>query len=582
MANFVGFEPAEYEKKMKTLNEVIKLKARNKQAAEEAQGYKVEAVLENERRAKPIQDELRQQNALMLTYNSNKDILEAKRQLAAALKLKNDADADAALSPPDQGKDALAEAHGLQLVYADAKLKLLEAMRDSLKSKNPSERAVRTKNVEDRLDKYQTAFDEFIGANIPVGFIQVVDIRTIPDQPQQNPGAPSSTVNLPKTRQQGLLSPTLSAADKIFDMYNNQDQYPNVLTSDKILAMAKAQNYNVDYAAALTRKKNNKGTQSPVVLVYFDKNQYRPIKALYSPVDVVFNVAPPNPIEIPPQTMLNFLTVPVDSLSEEDLGYYIAAIYKHTNANAYDDVIATDFQLDRNPNFAVAMQSLTKLFPQLQSGPLVPDPNAPPQTSQAPDPNAPPTGTGILSDMRHVLYSTPKKQVRGPPRFKLGPSGEYGNVRVDMPALLNRGRVRVMRGGSVVLDEVEENVDGFGLSRLITKRVMQKTVDAAPPKVRKQYERLNKLAAAAAEITKKAGNAKGSGVKSVKKPENIVVVGNGSELAQRLKIATGLYAAGNRSSENVQLITELAHAMLKMGKISHERYADILETYVAE
>jgi len=560
MANFIGFEPAEYQKKMKLLDEVIKLKARNKDAAEQAQGYQVEAAQKAARQAKPVTDELARQNALMLTYESNKDIIEAKRQLTDSLRLKNDADVVAAQTG-DQGDAALAQAYGLQAEYAQSKVKLLEAMRDSIKAKKPREKSLKNQEVEDRMDEYQEALNDFMDANIPVGFIQVIDIRTIPQQPQQNPGQPQPQVNIPQPPPQA--PPQIAAQKTVLEQINEWGQTGQ---SDMV----------VDFAPG------------PGVHFYIDKGSPS-LVALYSEdlnakVDATFTKSKKfdfNGYKILPDTMFGLLTKALDILDPDELeelvlaySYAFAYAVKIGNNWVFDDVKFPKLaaELYAHPDYGQIEQKL-QLFSQ----------SAAQQGQQAP-----PKGSGIVRDVLGLARKslTPKKQVRGPPRFKLGPSGEYGNVRVDMPALLNRGRVRVMRGGSVVLDEVEENVDGFGLSRLITKRVMQKTIDAAPPKVRKQYERLNKLAAAAAEISKNAAKTKGSGVqpkiKVVKKPENIVVVGNGAELAQRLKIATGLYVAGNRSSENVQLITELAHAMLKMGKISHERYADILETYVAE
>lgn len=555
--NFLGFEPADRDKNMKILNDVIRLKAKNKDAAEKSRGFEIEAARENEKRSAPFKDIVEKQNALMLSYNSAKDIVDAKQELAQARQLKVAADNAADLSG-DQGDIELASAYGYQVLYAEMKVKLLETMRDLAAAKTAKEKVDRSAAVERQMVEFQSALDNFSSIEIPVGFKQTVDIKTLP--PTQN------DLMLTQGYEQTF--------DEIISLMF-QTQTPKYrMELDGIIPNV------VFFVAPPTNPPDQ-----PIVMRDISGNN--PINGTMAQVSkddptsvYIFTNANGETFTIKAAYLNQIIRIPWDKLPTTPL---IGLIFLYTTmyhgsaalkSSDYPTKLGIYNLISANPNYADALAELDKA-----RKPSASKPKGAKVKGKGVD------GEGIIQDVLGLIR-TPKKQVRGPPRFKLGPSGEYGNVRVDMPALLNRGRVRVMRGGSVVLDEVEENVDGFGLSRLITKRVMQKTIDAAPPKVRKQYERLNKLAAAAAEISKNATETKGSGIQSkikvVKKPENIVVVGNGAELAQRLKIATGLYVAGNRSSENVQLITELAHAMLKMGKISHERYADILDTYVAE
>ena len=152
---------------------------------------------------------------------------------------------------------------------------------------------------------------------------------------------------------------------------------------------------------------------------------------------------------------------------------------------------------------------------------------------------------------------------------KMGPDGEYGDLIIDIPALYNTGRIIAVRKdevGGAVLNEVA----GEGLVGLLTKTVMKNTLAKANPATLKQLERLRKLAASPTKPTPR--QARGGQI----------IVSDAGDLAQRLKVSTGIYDAGNRSAKNVELITELANALMKKGRMSPEKYRQTLERYTVK
>lgn len=565
--NFIGFQPAEFNEDMKTLKNVIKLQSQLRDDVEKARGYESNLAKDNERRAKPINDEIAKQNSLLLTYSSAKDIADAKFQVSESKKLKDAADAQAAATN-DLGDAELAAVYGLQLDYARSKLKYLESIRDLLKAKTPKERADRMKKVDDNTETLQDSLNLFTTANIPAGFIQAVDVRSVPAQPQAQLGAPQGQVVVAQQGQQQPaaipLAPPIpktqtkikvvkpKAFEKIQKMYNSQNP-PRGITlgpqADIVLFIAK--------------------TGAPGIVGIWDINQGDEDYANYDPNQggFVFSKAPGYPVD--PKMMLKLLENDYDNMSQDELRTLVALYFSvFPNERIYFrspmDVGTTkkgDWLFDDNHPLIVLIRN-NKYKDDVQS-------------------ELAPTGSGIFGDLIKKASRTVAKAIspkmpgkRGPPMKRPKLMGDmFGNVRVDLPALHNQRRIRAYQGGKIVMDETEEEIDGFGLRRLMMTRVMQKTLDSAPPKVRKQYDRLLKLANSEQQIS----GTSGKGVKKQAKPQ-IVLVGNGDDLAQRLKIAVGEYSAGNDSSENIQLITELAHRMLKLGKISAERYKQIVES----
>jgi len=155
--------------------------------------------------------------------------------------------------------------------------------------------------------------------------------------------------------------------------------------------------------------------------------------------------------------------------------------------------------------------------------------------------------------------------------MKVGPDGEYGDLIIDLQALYNTGRIVARKKGEAhVGGAVLNEVAGEGLVGLLTKRVMKNTLAKANPATLKQLERLRKLAASPTKAT-------------IRQPRGgQVIVSDGKDLAQRLKVATGIYDAGNRSAKNVELITELANALMKKGRMSPEKYRQTLERYTVK
>ena len=545
--NFIGFEPADFKKGMETLDNVIRLQAKVKEKVEQSRGYESDLAKDNEKRAKPINDEIAKQNALMLTYSSAKDIAEAKFQVNNSKKLKDDMDAKAAASN-DQGDFELAAVYGLQLEYAKAKLDYLTAVQSLTKAKTPKEKKDRIKVVDDTMTEFQDALDMFTSANIPAGFVQAVDIRTIPAQPQGLLGAAQQQGQIilaQQGQQQG--QPSLPTSEEFFKELQDQQQIAGRMELD-------AEVPNVIFFVSPA------GAAGPVTVR--DVDGKNPIVGDPFEVDGVaglkFTKTGSREFKISYRRLRPIIETPWDQL-DEPLLKSIVQMYVELYTNKKKLKIADDWAafgikplIDQNPNYKAVITVANKAG----------------------------VGKGIIGDVIKVI--TPKMPgKRGPSMKRPKLAGDmFGNVRIDLPALHNQGRIRVFdpryignHGGKIIMDEAEENVEGFGLRRLMLTRVMQKTLDSAPPKVRKQYDRLLKLANA--DVPKGSGVTKS--VKTTRKPQ-IVLVGDGADLAQRLKIAVGEYGAGNDSSENIQLITELAHQMFKLGKISADRYKQIVES----
>lgn len=535
--NFIGFQPAEFNEDMKTLKNVIKLQSQLRDDVEKARGYESNLAKDNERRANPINDEIAKQNSLLLTYSSAKDIADAKFQVNESKKLKDAADAQAAATN-DLGDAELAAVYGLQLDYARSKLKYLESVRDLLKAKTPKERADRMKKVDDNTETLQDSLNLFTTANIPAGFIQAVDIRSVPAQPQAQLGAPQGQVVV---AQQG--QPQIPTSEEFF-----MDLQANQQTAGRMELDAEIPDV-VFFVSPV-------GAPGPITVR--DVSGKNPIVG--SPTDVEnvtgieFVKDSNRKFKISYRRLKQIIETPWNQLDESLLKSLMQLYYNlYTNTKKLriaDDWAALSIKplIDQNPNYKTIITEANKAG----------------------------IGTGIFGDViKAVTPKIPGK--RGPPMKRPKLMGDmFGNVRVDLPALHNQRRIRAYQGGKIVMDETEEEIDGFGLRRLMMTRVMQKTLDSAPPKVRKQYDRLLKLANSEQQISGTSGTS-GKGVKKQAKPQ-IVLVGDGNDLAQRLKIAVGEYSAGNDSSENIQLITELAHRMLKLGKISAERYKQIVES----
>lgn len=565
--NFIGFEPAEFNEGMKTLSNVIKLRAKAKDEVEAARGYEASNARDNAARAKPINDEIAKQNALMLTYNSTKDITDVKLQIRRSKSLKDEADAIAARTN-DQGDAALATVYGLQLDYAKAKLVYLEAMRDLANAKTPKERVDKTKAADDAIAAFQDALGLFTKAEIPVGFVQATDIRTLPVQPMAQPGSQSQAIVVAK-------KPVLIGSMKKTKMIKTiEEMYDTQYPSDPAIAMEQ-DIWGTGGLAFIA----SPGSPGQVGIMNQDDG-----RITYGRVEnglVVFPDAPG--FVTTPEIMTEILKNDYDRMSADAIQFVLSIYFTAfkippiikvrlpipdpndatktipgPEQEAINDLGTAVELFQNNPNYEFVRSILLKQY----------------------------TGSGILGDLvkKAARVVAPKRGAKGPPMKRPKLMGDmFGNVRVDLPALHNQQRIRVFNGGKVVMDESEENVDGFGLKRLMMTRVMQKTLDSAPTKVLKQYERLLKLANAEQSKTS------GTGVKkspkrslmhqesTAKKPQ-IILVGDGADLAQRLKIAVGEYGAGNTSSENVQLITELAFQMMKLGKISSDRYKAIVES----
>jgi hypothetical protein len=168
-------------------------------------------------------------------------------------------------------------------------------------------------------------------------------------------------------------------------------------------------------------------------------------------------------------------------------------------------------------------------------------------------------------------------------QMKLGPNGEYGNLIIDVQALYNDGRIIArkrgdeygsnLHAGKIILDETTSP----GLKNLVTKRAMQTTIDKAGAATRAQLVRLRKLAGF--NVEKGSGAAKKASPRPSSKSSGIIVVGSPAEIIERMKVACGVFDAGNRSKKNSQLISELASKLMESGVIDKNEYSSILRKY---
>jgi tetratricopeptide (TPR) repeat protein len=187
--SFIGFEPEEKAKAMKTLNKVIELKEKNRTAAEESRGFEIAEEDKYAKRFQPIVDAISTASGEILKYTNEKDVKFAAREVIDAVQQLKATAAQAANDPTNQGYIALAVAYRYQALFAQAKLNFLDAAEAYVKAAAGTTRQTALGVLQQARDNYATALSDFQSVQIPIGFKQTVSIQQPPDANSVFPGA---------------------------------------------------------------------------------------------------------------------------------------------------------------------------------------------------------------------------------------------------------------------------------------------------------------------------------------------------------------------------------------------------------
>lgn len=598
---------------MSTLSSVIELKDKNRAAAEASRGFE---VAEEERYAtkfKPITDAISSASGEIIRYSGDKDVKLAAKEVIDASTQHRVALAQANTDPTNQGLAALVVAYAAQKLFAEAKMNYLIAAEDLAKA-SPAQRVAALGALEKTRDDYAEALSAFQRVDIPVGFKQTVSIQQPPPKGSVFPGANleiSPTPALPAQAAPQLVAKQPPPGPRA------PPPAPGLEAQPKVAPEPTA-------PPSLKSKKKPAAPQPPL-------EQSAPPGSVPPSVhakNIMGFINEENALD------KQIRTTPVNGAAwfdTKDQKIYFSRVngsetisgtlkHKGVNPDTYDVVFAIEGRKDETIAFNVLMdifirkgiillvldpttlRRVLQIYIRLFGGwgrdfegaeffdPAMPN-HSPIAVDIAQNPeyanviaeivNKPGQKKTIGEGMKFTTKATPKASV-----MRLSPEGYYGNLVIDVQALYNDGRLIARERG----DQYGSNLSGGccgngkivldapmapGLKNLVIKRAMQTTIDKAAPETQKQLRKLRKLAGfipSKPKATKGKGNSGGS---------NVIVVGNVKDILERLKVACGVYDAGNRSKKNAQLISELASKLMEHGAIDEKEYAHILEKYKA-
>jgi len=596
--SFIGFAPEEKAKAMSTLSKVIELKDKNRAAAEESRGFEVAEEEKYATRFKPLVEAISEASSDIIRYNSESDVKFAAKEVIDAVSQVRVAAAQAAQDPANQGYAALVPAYQAQLDFAKSKMDYLNAAK---KYSKDTSNAARLAALEKARDDYADTLSRFENITIPLGFKQTVSIQRPPPKGSVFPGAnleisPTPAVPVavapkaapkappvvappapglvkkvppppkskktaappaPPTGKKAVAPPPVKLAwayklldlrkgtDKIPTMYRHADDHTQAVPgSISIVDLSKdgvSMNIRIQDA---TGAKTSDGiltlSTGSLLMSFTDYNG----SSISQSGDLINR---------------KLFEFPAPIFNELDIAYMVlvharvfggwgVAFWGINPGDKYDFMS----KIMKNKHYKAAIAKSNTIAPTI--------------TAKVP------VGEGA-SVLKFKTKAIPKASM-----MKLGPDGEYGNLIIDVPALYNEGRLIARErgdqygsnssGGTIKLDEAATP----GIKNLITKRAMQTTIDKSSPVTQKQLKRIRKLAGFIPT--------KGKGVKS-KSNSGVIVVGDVGDILNRMKIACGVYDAGNRSKKNAQLISELASKLMELHAIDEPEYAKILEKYKA-
>lgn len=617
--SFIGFAPEEKQKAMATLNKVIELKDKNRAAAEESRGFEISEEEKYEKRFKPIVDAISTASGDILKYTNEKDVKFAAKEVIDAIQQFKAAQADVARDPGNQGYVTLSNAYAAQMLFAQAKLNFLDAAEAYSKATAGPIRTSALGVLQKARDDYAQALSEFQQIQIPIGFKQTVSIQQPPDKSSVFPGAnleisptpaipavPPSTMiapptpkgpppptpapglvagptaipkippppkTSPKTKTPKVAAPTtkVAAPPSMPTSVPKSERWAVDLINlrhgvDAVPASYRTSAQNIGGSLAIRELPGNALDSVKLYLNDPTETDKRPAEIKLAGTSIIFTISDFNGVELSmgiENYIKKLLDFPAKPFSQTDLEGVISLhsrvfggwgkTYWGTDLKSSGSLLMQ--KILSNPKYGIAVNSVKKTAV------------------------VKPVEASIGKGLKFKTTALPKASI-----MKLGPEGEYGNLIIDVPALYNDGRIIArnrgdqygsnMSGGSaIVLDEPA----AAGIKNLIIKRAMQTTIDKSPKQTQQQLKRLRKLAGFA--ISKKPTG--GSKVKASDTNSGVIVVGDAKDIMERLKVATGVFDAGNRSKQNAQLISELASKLMELGAIGEPEYAKILKKYKA-
>ena len=155
-------------------------------------------------------------------------------------------------------------------------------------------------------------------------------------------------------------------------------------------------------------------------------------------------------------------------------------------------------------------------------------------------------------------YTQPKRNA-----YKISSGGQYGNLIIDVPRLMEQLHLVAKKDGNKVLDK---KVD-FDTIDLLTKRFNSKKKYSDLSKM--IFNQLNKLSEIPIHRSSQKYSKIGSG---------IVYYNNANDLIDKMELLGGAIMAGNDGVKSE--FSEIVHKLYQLGKIDSDELNDLLEVFM--
>lgn len=169
-----------------------------------------------------------------------------------------------------------------------------------------------------------------------------------------------------------------------------------------------------------------------------------------------------------------------------------------------------------------------------------------------------PEGTKTITG--RGVYNQPRRNA-----YKISPTGQYGNLKIDLPKLAGQLRLVAYKDGQKVYNKIVD----FDTLDLLTKRFNSKKNYSALSK--KVFDELNQLSEIPIHKTSKKFSKIGKGV---------VYYNNTNDLLDRLELLGGEISAGNSCKELKNDFSSIAHKLRDLGEITTDQLDQLIENYI--
>lgn len=581
--SFIGFTPEDNVKSINVLQKVIELKHKNRIAAEQYQGLDTSETERYAKKFTPVVNALETAVTTYLQYRSDDDIRAAEREKADAL-LGYSTNKEAYDNDPNnQGYFDMTILYQYEYDIAVKKIELLKAMKQLQSSeKSDLKLLALAKKVEDMKSEYNEAIAAYSRYPKPAGALPTVAMLTAPPVAPVNPGAAGPTavqpppvgiqpppVGIPpppampptksklrlKWYEQLMRSMRQKGADnKVPNGYNKTENKPPLDGQAYILDDTDPAFSDLGISIIVT---STRGDDSKAITMITDGTEYA--------IDFTGGANPVSTTDDPELfDAVKALLTDVNKMgwTKKPMGTLMGIIRLHTKLfGGWGKQWLADDSIYDNNILIKKMRSANDYAKAVAN-------------SQPPSPT---TSTDVVGEgkRRRSAAKTASKSTY----HKLGPNGEFGSLMIDMPKLYNEGRLIASHSGRGILDETAQP----GLTSLLTKKNVKRILDTLTPQLKKQYLRLGKHADSAAPVVGGLRKRKPTDTVVAQNEvaggsSGIIVVGSPEEIYERMKVAVGVFNAGNRSKKNKQLISELAQKLVDCGKITKAKYTSILRS----